>query len=88
MSEAKRKAPDWSRIGTVEGYAEYLRKRSGAICVMVIRPEDSVLAIDGLCAPGDAGELIAEYLPRLLERVEAARKEKRAARLVMGPNRE
>jgi hypothetical protein len=73
----------------VEGYAEYLRKQSDAICVLVIRPHDSVFAVDGRCAPAEAERLVKDYLPRLAERVEAARKEKKpAARLELGLNRE
>lgn len=77
-----KQAPDWTKTGTVAGYAEYLRKQSDAICVLVIRPNDSVFAVDPQCTPTDAGELCAEYLPRLMQRVEHARKEKKqAARL-------
>lgn len=36
-----RKPPDWTKTGTVEGYAEYLRKQSDALCVVVIRPFSS-----------------------------------------------
>jgi cysteine synthase len=85
MSEAKRKTPpDWTRTGTVGGYAEYLRKASDAICVLVIRPHDSVFAVDPRCAPVDAERLVKEYVPHLAGRVEQARLEKRAARLRSG----
>jgi cysteine synthase len=81
-----RKPPDWTRTGTVAGFAEGLRRNSGAICVLVIRPHDSVLAIDPLCAPCDAEQLVKDYLPRLVERVDLARREKKqAARLELGP---
>lgn len=83
-----RPPPDWTRTGTVEGYAEYLRKQSDAICVLVIRPHDSVFAVDPRCAPADAEELVNRYIPRLAERVEYARSQKKAARLELGPNRE
>jgi cysteine synthase len=78
--------PDWTRTGAVAGYAEYLRKSSDAICVLVIRPHDSVFAVDPDCAPSDAERLVIDYVPRLAERVEAARREKKqAARLELGP---
>lgn len=81
--------PDWTRTGTVAGYAEYLRKQGDAICVLVIRPHDSVFAVDPRCAPEDAERLVIDYVPRLAGRVEAARREKKqAARLELGPNRE
>ena len=82
MSEAKRTPPDWTRTGTVAGYAEYLRKSSDAICVLVIRPHDSVFAVDPGCKPEDAEQLVKDYVPRLASGVEWARKEKKqAARL-------
>jgi cysteine synthase len=80
-----RTPPDWKKTGTVSGYADYLRKQSGAICVLVIRPHDSVFSVDLTCPPGEAERLVMEYVPRLAERVEAARKEKKAARLELGP---
>lgn len=81
-----KQAPDWTKTGTVAGYAEYLRKQSDAICVLVIRPHDSVFAVDPRCAPADAEELVKDYVPRLAERVDVARKEKKAAaRLELGP---
>ena len=69
-----KKAPDWTKTGTVEGYAKYLAKQSGALCVLVIRPHDSVFAVDPKCPPSDAGELVAEYLPWLVSRVVHERK--------------
>lgn len=81
--------PDWSRTGTVAGYAEWLRKSSDAICVLVIRPHDSVFAVDSRCTPDDAERLLTEYVPRLAQQVEQARKDKKAAaRLELGENRE
>jgi cysteine synthase len=78
--------PDWTKTGTVAGYAEYLRKSADAICVLVIRPHDSVFAVDPVCAPADAERLVIDYVPRLAERVDLARKEKKgAARLVLEP---
>lgn len=81
-----RTPPDWTKTGTVAGYAEYLRKQSDAICVLVIRPHDSVFAVDPACSPADAEELVTQYVPRLAERVDVARKEKKqAARFDPGP---
>jgi cysteine synthase len=83
------KPRDWTRTGTVAGYAEYLRKSSDAICVLVIRPHDSVFAVDPRCKPDDAEGLVVDYIHRLSERVDQARAEKKtAARLEMGENRE
>jgi cysteine synthase len=84
-----RTPPDWTKTGTLAGYAEYLRKSSDAICVLVVRPHDSVLSVDPRCKPEDAAERVIEYVPLLAGRVEEARREKKqAARLELGPNRE
>ena len=91
-------APDWTRAGTIAGYAEYLRKSCDAICVLVIRPHDSVFAVDSQCAPEDAQRLVEEYVPKLAATVDYRRREavksgslakaREAARLELGPNRE
>ncbi len=83
------KGLDWTRTGTVEAMAAWLREKSDAICVLVIRPEDSVFAVDGNCPPGDAEQLVLDYLPRLTGRVEQARQQKKkAARLELGAMQE
>jgi hypothetical protein len=77
---------DWSKLGTVEAMGEWLRSKSDAICMLAIRPGDSVLLVDPKCTPRDAGVLIAERLGQLLQRVEEARKEgKKGIRLDHGP---
>jgi hypothetical protein len=78
--------PNWTRTGTVVGYADWLCEKSDAICVLVIRPHDSVFSVDPRCPPAEAERLVKEYVPRLAERVEQARREKKqAARLELGP---
>ena len=79
MSEAKR--PDWTKTGTIGGYAKWLLEKSDAICVLVIRPHDSVFAVDPRCKPADAEQLVKDYVPLLAGRVEEARRGKKAARL-------
>ena len=37
--------PDWTRTGTIEGYAKWLQKASGALAVIVVRVNDSALAL-------------------------------------------
>ena len=83
------KGPDWARTGTIAGYADWLREKSDAICVLVIRPHDSVFSVDPRCKPEDAEQLVKDYVPRLAERVEKTRREKKqAARLEFGPPEE
>ena len=80
------KGPDWSRTGTIVAYAEWLRDKSDAICVLVIRPHDSSFAVDPRCKAEDAEQLVLQYLPRLASGVDFARQEKKkAARLELGP---
>jgi hypothetical protein len=80
------KQPDWERTGTVCAYAEWIREKSGAIAVFVIRRDDSVLATDSKLPAKEIGDLVVEYLPRLVQAVPAARQNKeKAARLVLGP---
>ncbi len=78
--------PDWTRTGTIVAYAEWLREKSGALAVMVVRRDDAALAAHPQVAPEDARDLIEDRIPGLAGDLEAARKEKRkAARLELGP---
>lgn len=84
-----RKPLDWTKTGTVAAMSDWLRESSDAICVLVIRPHDSVFSVDPKCKPEDARDLVEMYVPRLAGRVEADRREKKqAARLELGENRE
>jgi hypothetical protein len=79
------KGPDWTRTGTIVAYAEWLRSKSDAFAVVLIRRDDSALAVDGQLAPADAECLINTYLPKLFRDLEVARREKRkGARLELG----
>jgi len=82
-----RTPPDWTKTGTLTGYAESLRKQSGAVLVLVIRPHDSVLRVAPDCAPKEAQRLVELYLPRLAERVDLERRgEAKDTRLVYEGN--
>ena len=83
---APKKNPEWGKTGTIVAYAEWLRSRSGALCVVVIRRDDAVLATDVALAPCDARELVETRMVGLVRDLDAARKEKRkAAREELGP---
>ena len=71
--------PDWTKTGTVAGYAQYLRKQSDALCVVVIRPFNSVLAADPNLTPADCDKRLAEEIPGLLLALRQARAEKKKA---------
>lgn len=68
---------DWSKTGTIVAMGSWLREKSDAICVVVIRAEDSAFLVDPRCAAVDAEELVGRYLPRLARDVEQARLDKR-----------
>lgn len=73
---------DWKKTGTVAAMAEWLRSDADALCVVVVRVNDAVLAADPKLMPDDAKDLVVERVIELARDLEAARKEKRkAARL-------
>jgi len=79
------KEPAWEKTGTIVAYAEWLRAKSGALCVVIVRRDDAALAADEKLAPGDARELLFERVTELAADLAAARKEKRkAARIELG----
>jgi hypothetical protein len=79
------KGPDWTKTGTIVAYAEWLRSKSGALAVVIVRRDDAALAADAQLAAMDARELVEERVAVLADDLEASRKEKRkAARLELG----
>jgi hypothetical protein len=79
------KGPDWTKTGTIVAYAEWLRKKSGALTVMIVRRDDAALAADPRLAASDAADLIEQRVVGLAVDLARARKEKRAAaRLELG----
>lgn len=73
------KQPNWTKTGTVEGYAEWLRGKSDALCVIVVRPFDAVLVVDQALSPSDCSERITEELPELIANLREAREQKKKA---------
>lgn len=77
---------DWTKTGTVASMADWLRKKSGALAVIVVRVEDAVLSADAEIAPSDVERVVADKLLLLTKNLAAARlKKKHAARLDLGP---
>lgn len=74
-----RKQWDLTSTHSLDGAAEWIRKRSDAIVVMVVRGRDMAFAVDERCAPADAAELVRDLLPRMVEDVNKDRAERRAA---------
>lgn len=74
-----RKQWDLTSTGSLRAAAEWLRGRSDATVVMVVRGHDMAFAVAGDCAPSDAAELVRDLLPRMVEDVNKDRAERRAA---------
>ena len=82
---ANKRVWDLTSTHSLESGAEWLRAQAGALCVVVVRRDDSVMACDALLTPGDAKGLVYDYMPALAENLERSRLEKRkAARLELG----
>jgi hypothetical protein len=80
---------DWTKTGTVAAMAEWLRSHSDGLCVFVIQRDAAVLATDPRMPARDIGDLVVDYLPRLVQAVPASRQNKeKAARIVLGPAQE
>lgn len=62
MSASK---PKWDH--SLEGAAQWIRKRSDALLVLVIRPNDVAFAVDPRLAPVDAIAAVCEEMPGLLQ---------------------
>lgn len=81
--------PSWEQLGTVAGYAEWIRGKAGALAVIVIRRDDSVAAADDRLPSKELQTLVDTHLPGLAENLDAARAEKKkAARLKLGELKE
>jgi cysteine synthase len=85
---AHRTPPDWTKTGTIAGYAEYLRKNADAFAVIVVRRDDAVLAACVGIKAADLGERILDDVPALMLDLAKAREEKRPARVQHGELRE
>lgn len=69
-----RTPPDWTKTGTVVGFADHLRKQSDAICVVVICPNRSVFSVDPACSPRDAQRLVEDRIGDLAVAVDRMRR--------------
>lgn len=76
---SQRKQWDLTSVHALEGAAEWIRKRSDAIVVMVIRGQDTAFAVAESCAPSDAADLVRDQLPQMVEDTNRARAARRDA---------
>ena len=70
-------ARDWTRTGTIVAMADWLRRESGALAVIVMRGQDGALAVDEAIAPRDVEAMMCAHLTPLVEDLGRAREEKR-----------
>jgi hypothetical protein len=61
----KAKGWDLTSLHSLEGAAEWIRKNSGALLVLVVRAEDVALAVDKEVAGGDARDMVEEVRARV-----------------------
>lgn len=77
------KGAGWDLTSThsLEAAAEWMREKSDALIVVVIRPQDGVLAVDPLINVLDVHDRLWEDVPKLLEGLVRYRDEQRAKQL-------
>lgn len=61
---------------SLEGAAEWVRKKSGALLVLVVRGEDVAFALDPAIRLADAGAMVEAAMPELVESVTRQRAER------------
>lgn len=78
---AEKKKWDLTSRRSLAAAAEWLRERSDAIAVIVVRGEDTVMAVHEDAAPHDAAETVRDLLGEMAEEVNRERREKRARKV-------
>jgi hypothetical protein len=69
---------DLTSLHSLEGAAEWIRKGSGALLVLVVRAEDVAFAVDKEVAPADARDMVEIVMPGAMARLEEVRLEAKA----------
>jgi hypothetical protein len=64
---------DLSSQHSLEGAAEWIRKNSGAVLVLVVRGEDVAFSVDARVAPAAAREMVECVLPGAAEQLNQRR---------------
>lgn len=75
---AAKKKWDLTSRRSLGAAAEWLRGKSDAIAVIVVRGEDTVMAVHPEAAPRDAAETVKDLLPVMAEEINQERREQRA----------
>lgn len=66
-----------TKRSAVVGLAGWIGKGSGAIVVMVVRPDDTVFWVDPRCTPEDASDLVQGLLGDMVAETNAERRQAR-----------
>ena len=83
---SKGKELDWTRTGTVHAMAEWLRSKSEAFVVVVVRRDDAVLVVDKDVMPRDAQNLVEMRIGDLAIAVDRMRRGiQKDGRVELGP---
>jgi hypothetical protein len=64
---------DLSSLHSLEGGADWIRKNSGAVLVLVVRGEDVAFSVDARVAPAAAREMVECVLPEAAEQLNQRR---------------
>ena len=75
---SKGKGWDLTSTHSLEGAAEWIRKRSDAILVLVVRGEDFAFAVDEQVSPHSAREMVEVVMPQVEQQLQEQRLEARA----------
>lgn len=78
---AEKRKWDLTSRRSLAAAAEWLRGRSDAIAVVVVRGDDTVMAVHPDVAPRDAATAVWDLLPTMADEVNQERREKRARRV-------
>jgi hypothetical protein len=70
---------DLTSLRSLESAAEWLRKRSDAGLVLVVRGEDVAFAVDAAIAPTDAVTMVEAAMPEIQSALERSRQAAREA---------
>lgn len=69
---------DLTSLHSLEGAAEWIRKNSCALLVLVVRSEDVAFAVANDVAPADARDMVEIVMPGAMARLNEARLEAKA----------
>jgi hypothetical protein len=69
----KSKGWDLTSLHSLEGAAEWIRKNSDALLVLVVRAEDVAFAVDPQVSPSSAVEMVELVMPNAMIRLEQMR---------------